>query len=531
MWKFALLSVICLLFCSCSVRQEKTSETESMTVSETAGETTSESSAKTAETTTTPAAATEKTEPPESDAAKLGVNEDGTVSEEFAKRIEELMELDHEEKGMVYPSLYDFDDDGIPEIILIIHSGGQGYMPCKVYSAADLSYLGQFEGFCRDGFTRFEQECDGTLIYNYYEHSIHERRKDVTFARLTDGKLETTWLWGESGTISAGEYRPTVSITENKDEEALEWLAEQVEQYYGYIFYTSSDMEATLRGFRGGDSVAGIAAEYDQCVSAAVESYNNYIRFSKLEPHDEDDVFYRLVLVGDRNQMAFRQDKQSGGLYFIGEDGEKTLLSTAGYQHIYKLWDNIVVCQPSGTVLSCDVYTVKDGKAELIEELSGHGMFLDYSRLYNGGFALQHSVYDGMTLGGGHTYKKYQFYFDEDGVHEYGSIVIPLEEFYAAHGGEIREFEERMAEEGYEIYEVLYRADDCYILNLRQPIIVENEEGQEVFAGAYYQRYAAIKPMLDGTLSDVETEMESGRYLTALCPDIAVYPEKVYGGE
>lgn len=459
--------------------------------------------------------------------AELGINEDGTLSEEFVNRINELMKLDHEKPGVVYPSLYDFDDDGIPEIFLIIHNGGQGYMPCKVYSAADLSYLGEFKGFCRDGFTRFEQTYGGTLIYNYYEHSVHQRQKDMTFAQLSDGKLETTWLWGETGTIRWGEYRPTISTTENKDDEALESLAKQATRNRGYT-YSADDLVRIFRSYRGVNAFTSYDtdAERDELASAAAQSYNNYIKFNQLVPDDEDDIFYHLTLVGDRNQMAFRQDKH--GLAFINENGEKTLLSTTPYSYIYKLWDNLVVCQPSGTVLPCDVYTVKDGKAELIEEISGKGMYLDYSRLYNGGFTLQHSIHDGMTMGAGHTYKKYQFYFDKDGVHEYGSIVVPLEEFYAEHGGEIKEFEKRMAEDGYEIYEVLYRADDCYVLNMHQPIYFLNEEEQEVFAGAYYQKYAAMKPMLDGTLSGTEIELDGGRYLTALCPDIAVYPEKIY---
>lgn len=272
--------------------------------------------------------------------------------------------------------------------------------------------------------------------------------------------------------------------------------------------------------------------------AAAVDRYDDHIKYDIPDstPDDEDSDVYRLILMGDRDRMVFVQERMedSGeiGLFFIDETGERTLLSTKGYYSVYKLWDSIVVCQPLGNIMPCDVYTVRDGKAELIEEISGKGMYLDYSELYNEGLSLIQSVYDGMTPDGIHTFKKYQFYFDEDGFHEYGSVVVPLEEFYSVHGKEIQEFEARIAEDGYEIYEVLYRADDCFILNMRQPIFFfDDEKEQEIFSGAYYQAYAAIKPMPDGTLSDTVTEYDSGRYLTALCPDIAVYLEKVYYGE
>ena len=227
MSKFALLLVICLLLCSCSARQEKPfeTETENTTTSEAASTSSETSAAHTAPIT----AATEKAELSESDIivlkAELGVNEDGTLSEKFVKRIEELMKLDHEETGIVYPSLYDFDDDGIPEIFLIIHNGGQGYMPCKVYSAIDFSYLGEFEGFCRDGFTHLENSHGGTMIHSYYEHSAQLRREDYVFAKLVNGKLETTWLYGKEGGIRGGELNPTVYTEVEMGEEALERIS------------------------------------------------------------------------------------------------------------------------------------------------------------------------------------------------------------------------------------------------------------------------------------------------------------------
>ena len=550
MQKFALLLVICFLLCSCSRGQEKTfeTETESATISETSVRISYESSTETTEShITSITSETEKAELSESDVtslkAELGVNEDGSLSEAFKQRIEELMLLYPAEYGTVYPSLYDFDDDGIPEIFLIYHNGGQGYMPCKVYSAADLSYLGEFEGFCRDGFTHFEHAYGGTVIHSYYEHSVHQRQEDYVFAKLVNGKLKTTWLYGKNGGIRTGEFNPTVYTEVYMDEEALE----RITGLGGYVW---KDKDRTLISYNDGCAFTSYDAvsEPDEPASAAIQNYNNYIRLSHLADELLYTEFDQVLFMGEKNETAFLKNRD--GLFFIGEDGEKTFLSDEHYETIYKIWDSLVVCQPIGNTAPCDVYRIRNGKPEFIEELSGKGMYLDYSGLYNDGLEMIHSVYDASSWGA-HTFKKYQFYDDLDGFHEYGSIVVPLEEFYAAYGDEAVKVENQIAELNqefyeeyygdplkkidesvtvvdYEIYEVLYRSDHCFILNCRQPVYLDAE--QQEFAGGYHFMYAIVKPMIDGTLSDV-IEWDHGWYMTALCPEIAVYPEKVYFDE
>ena len=544
MSKFALLLVICLLFCSCTVRQDRIfeDETENTTTTE-AASTSSETSAEITETHTAPiTAATEKAELSESDVialkAELGVNEDGTLSEKFVKRIEELVELHREENGTVYPSLHDFDDDGIPEIFLIIHNGGQGYMPCKVYSAIDFSYLGQFEGFCRDGFTHLENSYGGTMIHSYYEHSAQLRREDYVFAKLVNGKLETTWLYSKEGGIRGGEFNPTVCTEVKMDEEALE----SITGLGGYIWKDISKDHSLISYYDGCAFTSyDTGAESDEFASVAAQSYNNYIKLSLLSDELLDNENDHILFIGDKNEMAFLQNKD--GLFFVGEDGEKTFLSDVRYYDIYKIRDSIVVCQELGNTMPCDVYQIKNGKPEFVEDISGKGMYLDYSSFYNGGLEMVHSVYDASSWGA-HTFKKYQFYSDMDGIHEYGSIVVPLEKFYTAYGDEAYKAEEQIAELNrkyyeehygdsvtvvdYEIYEVLYRSDHCFILNCRQPVYLDEE--QQEFAGGYHYMYAIVKPMIDGTLSDV-IEWDHGWYMTALCPEIAVYPEKVYFNE
>lgn len=453
---------------------------------------------------------------------ELGINEDGSLSEAFTGRIEELLRYNPSMSYMVYPGLYDFDNDGIPEIFLIKHNGGQGPMPCDVYSASDLSLLGEFEGFCRDGFTHFNSVRGGTMIHNYYEHSNFLRHEDIYYASLLDGSFVNTLLYCRNGSSRDGERYATIGVTENNNDEAVK----SVTGFPGANFWTDG---YTLISYYDGYAFTSYAtgAEYVEFAAAAVESYNNYIKYSQLAPHNENEDYYNLVLVGDKNQMAFWQDYGSTALYFFGEDGEKTLLSdTTVYYNIYKLWDDIVVCQPFGNSARCDVYTVNDGKPELIEEISGVGMFFDYSGLYNGCFEMIHSIYDATTFGS-HTFKKYQFYFTKDGIREYGSIVVPTEEFYSVYGDAITDIEKQITNEEYEIYEVLYRYDDCFILNCRRQLY--SDDPPQPVEGGYSQKYAVVKPMIGGTLSEI-IEWDGGRYLTALCPDIAVYPEKMNAG-
>lgn len=91
--------------------------------------------------------------------AELCVNADGTLNEFFTEKIIKLAEQNKPDYGLVYPALWDFDGDGVPEIILTNHNSGQGLMPSYVYSAESLEQIGEFDGFCRDGFTRFIKLC------------------------------------------------------------------------------------------------------------------------------------------------------------------------------------------------------------------------------------------------------------------------------------------------------------------------------------------------------------------------------------
>lgn len=485
-----------------------TSTESTVTTTETTTTTVSETTSETASATTT--AVTEEKIPID---AELCINADGTLNEAFTEWLINFAMPTEPIAYGIFPALWDFNEDGIPEIILTEHTGGQGRMPSFVYSAETLEEIGEFKGFCRDGFTRFINTDEGTVIYNLYEHSNWERVETVETVRMEQNKLvsqsEAIRSWSNNE-----EYNPRLEF----------WKGGSTadERYeLGFINMTAE--------YYSGNVCTGIAS-YDLKKDAenAVESYNNYIRSKALIKNDID----KILIFGDKNQYAFFQTEE--GCFFIDENGEKTLLKEGrAYFDLYTLGytlgvknDNIIVCQPLGNTQPCDVYVMTDGKPVLDEKLSGHGMYFDYSHYYNCRFELTESIYDASDEGG-HTFKKYQFYRNKDGFHEYGSIKVPLEEFNKVYGETAQKCVDKLAKdfkaENMEVYEVLYRGDCCFVLNCREPIELSIET-DEPFGYDYYN--VILKLNRKGELNEAYHDI--GVYKTALIPEIAVYPEKYY---
>ncbi|MCM1328789.1 MAG: hypothetical protein NC253_05045 [Ruminococcus sp.] len=438
--------------------------------------------------------------------AELGVNADGTLTETFAERIAELIEPMPRETCYIFPSLWDFDKNGVPEIILTFSHGEQGNIPCYVYNAETLEQVGEFEGFCRDGFTRFINRYDGsTVIYSYYEHSNWQRVETVEFVRLAANKLvskdKITRSWQTGDKLA----NPSMVVYSDNSEDFSYEKKDYLDYNFGTVCTSYGDYNSDL---------AGLAA-------TAVESYNNYITVYNIA---KEDFPVNCVFIGGKNEKAVYSVR--GECFFRDENGETTpLKGSMPYINIYKLSDDIIVCQPLGNTQPCDVYIMTDGKPVLDEKISGHGMLLSRSELYNGRFELIESVYDSST-GGSHTFKTYQLYRDKDGFHEYGSITVPMEDFNKYYGEAaekiLDEFQAEQNISGLEIYEVMYRGDCCFVLNCQSPIFCE--EGDETPCAYRFYNFT-LKPA-DGELSLVY--WDRGIYKTALIPEIAVYPEEMY---
>lgn len=517
----AVILSLAVLFTSCSAGGTEVSETVSETISETV--TTSAEIIETTKATTEATTVTTAETPSVTTAfaaeekipinAELCINADGTLNEAF---VEWLIDFAMPTEPMwvgIFPALWDFDEDGIPEIIITEHTGGQGRMPSFVYSAETLEEIGEFKGFCRDGFTRFINTEEGTVIYNFYEHSNWQRVETVETVRMEQNKLvsqsEAIRQWSNNE-----EYGPRLELWKGgstADENYVLGFINMTAEYYCGNVCTSFDNRT-----------------YDTKAASenAVESYNNYIRSRALTKNIDGSI----LIFGNKNQYAFFQTEE--GCFFIDENGGKTLLKEGrAYFDIYTLGvdindDIIIVCQPFGNVPPCDVYVMTDGKPVLDEKLSGHGMHFDYSHYANCRFELTESVYDASD-DGGHTFKKYQFYRDKDGFHEYGSIKVPLDEFNKVYGETAQKCVDKLAKdfktENMEVYEVLYRGDCCFVLNCREPIELSIETDYP-FGYSYYN--VILKLNRKGELT--EAYRDYGVYKTALIPEIAVYPEEYY---
>jgi|GEM_PF-5814119 len=493
-------------------------ETVSSVAATTAASETSEETKASAFSEKTAAPVTEKAEPNDSEYEKSaaaapddnsGVNPNGTLNAFFTEKIEKLLEPHIQSAiGSVYPALWDFDGDGIPEIILIFHSGGQGSMPCKVYSAETLEEIGEFDGFCRDGFTRFVNGYDvGTVIYSYYEHSNWQRVETAEFVHKEGEKLVSNKKLIRSRQTDGDMINPAMVVYSDNSGEASYTEKKFLDWKFGAVCTSY-----------------GLDIDRSEYAAAAVESYNNYIKLYNIT---KEEYPVGCAFIGRKNKAAVYEIKGKG--YFSDENGAVTPLNNdLPYINIYRLDEDIIVCQPLGNTMPCDVYIMTDGKPVLDEKISGYGMTLSRSSLYNGGFEMIESVYDASTFGA-HTFKKYQFYRDEDGFHEYGSITVPIEDFNKYYGEAAKPFVDSI---GYdweygemphkEIYEVFYRSDDSFILNCRIPIIA-NDAGTVI---GYELYNITLKPTADGGLAEVYRD--DGVYKSALIPEIAVYPEKMY---
>lgn len=539
MKKHTALLLSLLILTGCSISPEPlSSEQEAASQTEAYSEPTAEaasSAAPSSETTTAAklpqtASATAETEaaPQETTIQRAEaalVNEDGTLTEEYLAQLERLTAeytdvfIEGAGKTMPYQALYDFDYDGTPEIVLIFHNGGQGNVPCYIFNAHSGEKLGEFSGFCRDGYTRFSQMYEDTVVHNEYQHSNWLRSESYMLIYPEDGMLKSKLVYQSSGELNIGEYNPTMNMTEN----VTEMKAIHLE------FTGNTGEHHTRLAAENAVTSYGYDLEIEQRGEAVFELYNDYVRLKNAA--EEHFMYFPGDYDGDMKPEAFLQ--KNDGLYFLSSELEETKLSDDIYYHAYKLGNLLVVSM--GVILQ-EVYRVEDGRAAAVEELRMGRAELDYSSLYNffnrGEYEITHYVYDGLSAWNGDvctsdmlgtsTSKKYALYTDENGWHEYGSIEVGREEFTAGYGGHAEEVMSSIEAEGGILIDILYRLDGMFIINYRV-------HASEAYPSDphYYQKYVMLKPMLDST-GLREKERSWGRYQRALIPEIAVYPEKMY---
>ncbi len=437
-------------------------------------------------------------------------DEKGMLTEDYTEQINKLIrKIEH---GVPYVALQDFDGDDFPEIVIVEHNSGQGLMPCKIYDANTLEYMGEFEGFCRDGFTNFYETADGVVVYNYYEHSVHSRYEGYSLIENIDGIFTERIVSSETGFFNVCGAENAGIIWENSA--GYKGIRYEAEGYcvssFGY------DIDASKAG-------KFVVDFYNNCKQIE----NIYIR--ELCEIESFSIFEApLLAIGDYDMdgkpEAFYQLGINKPLCFIDSEHNISVIespetSDNGYYaaSAYKLWNGIIVFQGMGNSVSCLIYTVKNGKPTEITELSGKGMMFDYSRFYNGCYELCDSEYDGPY----HTWKPYIYYCDADGWHEYSSIEISAEEFLSLYGDEAQEILDRIAametpvenSGSWEVRSILYRSDNTYIINYGWNVCNE---------------HIIVKPGVTENDRLIEYPDYGGVYATAFIPELAVYPDSTH---
>lgn len=131
-------------------------------------------------------------------------------------------------------------------------------------------------------------------------------------------------------------------------------------------------------------------------------------------------------------------------------------------------------------------------------------------------FSLLYSETDFAVEGGGRTWKRYFFFWDDSRheMHEYGRIAITEAQLLRCDGAV--EVFGRIASEGGKIADIYYR--DCGIVNVDYTVS-DHEDTDE------YNRYITLLVKENGSVA--VTERGEGCYLAAAASDIAVYPDGV----
>ena len=211
-----------LLLCSCNgnttAAPVQISETEETTSSapETTAETTEVTTTTNIETTTSEETAVadeeSKTETP---IQSEYIDENGYLTEEFSERVQLFIDsyVDRRARGAIL-TLQDFDFDNVPEIVYTAHDGGQQEKESKVYRAEDFHCYGSFDGFCRDGYTKFFNKYDGIIIHNYSEHSSWLRKYHYTHAIIENDKLITSEIGSNDQEMQEGRLKGEEKIND-----------------------------------------------------------------------------------------------------------------------------------------------------------------------------------------------------------------------------------------------------------------------------------------------------------------------------
>lgn len=381
----------------------------SLTVSETEQTTREETSAE------------EKTEPAEAQPAQKYIDENGLLNDAAKERIDAILTENETGTCSVYPGLFDFDRDGVPELYLVFHNGGQGYMPIAVYTL-DGDRFGEFVGYCRDGFCRFSYGDDCVYVHNKYEHSMHTSCELVTRLTVEDGVLSAEDILHKDGNV--GDSFPLKNYTYFVNGESAE-----KEAYYGaywdwnfddpggkYVFREANEFSLCTYDLLDSGSIDDsertetVVSLYNQYVAgknAATERFGYEPSVFAFDDYDRDGSFEAFVA------PKFDNGSHSDIIYFWKNGAFTEIPSTESCVcEDYTRIGDLFVAQPAGNGSYCAIYGVRDGEFYKHKNSSGNGYgmlirpggYFPFEGYVNGEFVLYDSTFEPY-----HMHKPYFF--------------------------------------------------------------------------------------------------------------------------
>jgi len=439
---------------------------------------------------------------------------DGALTEDYAERCMELLEEREDGTCHILPDLWDFDKDGVPELIVVRHTGAQGNMTAEVVDIRSGKPLGEISGYCRDGFTRFSYDGDDTVIHLYYQHSSHIRNDSWTKVSIQDGVIsvidEDVKTAGHDG-VSLG-WGDSFSRFEWTIYGESEYSFRRAEEYALFDYQNMVNTENSLL-------IQQLTDKYDSIAAMKKEAQ---IKYELLGFFPED---YN----GDGRVEAFFQAKD-GTLCFIDAALDITELGSYPSYHVYKV-DDCIVFQMLSNGMPCQVWGVSAECEPILHKAASSFMDFDWSPHENGMFVGYDSEYDSNNVGGHHTWKPYYFMRTESGfvLHDAVSLSVGqllqydnaqtyIDEIGAV-GGDLREIYQRGSyiNINYVIPEVIptitadgieseYTVEHNYYITLK--LIGDMVEELERGSGIYRNYRADVR-----LPSDVKAEELSGTVL------------------
>lgn len=349
----------------------------------------------------------------------LYVDEYGLINEAGVVRVSQIVHENLSTICMNYPGLFDFDRDGVPEVYIVRHDGGQGLMPVEIFELAG-EQIGEFEGYCRDGFCRFSYGENCVYVHNSYQHSKSISSDSIQRLTFENGVIETEYILECGG--SANDRFPLLEYTYRVNgDEVTE--REYFNKYSCYIFDQSNPYhevnEVSVCAFDFGID------DYETAAFEITRIYNDYItglNMAEILYGMKPAVYAYDDYDGDGRGEAFvQQNSDSGWFFYSNGELKEAGIPEGGLYIDYTRYGSYLLAQPFGNTATCTILGVAEGKPCALE-LSEYGMLirndpgLGFCRvdLENGIYILWDSAWDTIENAGAHTWKPYYFVIGED---------------------------------------------------------------------------------------------------------------------